>query len=30
MDINALETFIKTAELLHFGKASRARNLSPR
>ena len=29
MDIQALETFIKTAELLHFGKASRARNLSP-
>ncbi len=29
MDISALETFIKTAELLHFGKASRACNLSP-
>ena len=29
MDIQALETFIKTAELLHFGKASRASNLSP-
>lgn len=29
MDIHALETFIKTAELLHFGKASRACNLSP-
>lgn len=29
MDIQALETFIKTAELLHFGQASRARNLSP-
>jgi DNA-binding transcriptional LysR family regulator len=29
MDIQALETFIKTAELLHFGKASRACNLSP-
>lgn len=29
MDIPALETFIKTAELLHFGKASRACNLSP-
>lgn len=29
MDIQSLETFIKTAELLHFGQASRARNLSP-
>ena len=29
MDITSLETFIKTAELLHFGKASRACNLSP-
>jgi LysR family positive regulator for ilvC len=29
MDIQALETFIQTAELLHFGRASRARNLSP-
>lgn len=29
MDIQALTTFIKTAELLHFGKASRACNLSP-
>lgn len=29
MDIHALETFIKTAELLHFGRASRACNLSP-
>ncbi|MEN7973363.1 MAG: HTH-type transcriptional activator IlvY [Verrucomicrobiota bacterium] len=29
MNIHALETFIKTAELLHFGKASRACNLSP-
>ncbi len=29
MDIAALETFIKTAELLHFGRASRACNLSP-
>lgn len=29
MEIQALETFIKTAELLHFGRASRARNLSP-
>ncbi len=29
MDIQALETFIKTAELLHFGQASRACNLSP-
>ncbi len=29
MDIQALQTFIKTAELLHFGKASRACNLSP-
>jgi LysR family positive regulator for ilvC len=29
MDIQALETFIKTAELLHFGKASRACSLSP-
>jgi LysR family positive regulator for ilvC len=29
MDTQALETFIKTAELLHFGKASRACNLSP-
>ncbi len=29
MDIQALETFIKTAELLHFGRASRACNLSP-
>lgn len=28
MDIQALETFIKTAELLHFGRASRACNLS--
>ena len=29
MDIDSLETFINTAELLHFGRASRARNLSP-
>lgn len=29
MDIHALEIFIKTAELLHFGRASRACNLSP-
>ncbi len=29
MDIQALNTFIKTAELLHFGQASRACNLSP-
>lgn len=29
MDIQALETFVKTAELLHFGKASRACHLSP-
>ncbi|MDH3982345.1 MAG: HTH-type transcriptional activator IlvY, partial [Kiritimatiellaceae bacterium] len=29
MDIQALETFIKTAELLHFGRASQACNLSP-
>jgi LysR family positive regulator for ilvC len=29
MDIQALNTFTKTAELLHFGKASRACNLSP-
>jgi LysR family positive regulator for ilvC len=29
MDIQALETFIQTAELLHFGRASRACNLSP-
>jgi len=29
MDIQALKTFIKTAELLHFGRASRACNLSP-
>ena len=29
MDIQSLETFLKTAELLHFGKASRACNLSP-
>lgn len=29
MDIQALETFITTAELLHFGQASRVRNLSP-
>jgi LysR family positive regulator for ilvC len=29
MDIQALETFIKTAELQHFGRASRACNLSP-
>lgn len=29
MEIGALETFIKTAELLHFGRASRACNLSP-
>lgn len=29
MQIQTLETFIKTAELLHFGKASRACNLSP-
>jgi len=29
MDIQALETFIKTAELLHFGQASRTCNLSP-
>jgi LysR family positive regulator for ilvC len=29
VDIQALETFIKTAERLHFGKASRVCNLSP-
>jgi LysR family positive regulator for ilvC len=29
MEIQSLETFIKTAELLHFGQASRACNLSP-
>ena len=29
MDIHALEIFIKTAELLHFGQSSRACNLSP-
>jgi LysR family positive regulator for ilvC len=29
MEINHLETFIKTAELLHFGRASQACNLSP-
>ena len=29
MDIQALDTFIKTTELMHFGKASRACNLSP-
>ncbi|QBG48740.1 HTH-type transcriptional activator IlvY [Verrucomicrobia bacterium S94] len=29
MDTEALTTFIKTAELLHFGRASRACNLSP-
>jgi LysR family positive regulator for ilvC len=29
MDIQSLKTFIKTAELLHFGKASRACHLSP-
>ncbi|WP_372797577.1 HTH-type transcriptional activator IlvY [Pontiella sp.] len=29
MDIQAMETFIRTAELLHFGRASRACNLSP-
>lgn len=29
MEINHLETYIKTAELLHFGRASRACNLSP-
>ncbi|MDZ8118692.1 HTH-type transcriptional activator IlvY [Pontiella sp. NLcol2] len=29
MDIQALETFIRTAELLHFGRASQACNLSP-
>jgi len=29
MDIQSLETFIKTAEFLHFGKASHACNLSP-
>lgn len=29
MDIESLKTFIKTAELLHFGRASRACNLSP-
>jgi len=29
MDIASLDTFIKTAELLHFGKASRACHLSP-
>jgi LysR family positive regulator for ilvC len=29
MDIQSLETFIKTSELLHFGRASRACNLSP-
>lgn len=29
METQALETFIKTAELLHFGKASRSCNLSP-
>lgn len=29
MNLQALETFITTAELLHFGRASRACNLSP-
>jgi LysR family positive regulator for ilvC len=29
MEIQALKTYIKTAELLHFGRASRACNLSP-
>ena len=29
MEITSLKTFIKTAELLHFGKASRVCNLSP-
>ncbi len=29
METQSLETFIKTAEMLHFGKASRACNLSP-
>ncbi|MCK4563809.1 MAG: HTH-type transcriptional activator IlvY [Verrucomicrobia bacterium] len=29
MNIQALETFIRTVELLHFGRASRACNLSP-
>lgn len=29
MDTQSLEIFIKTAELLHFGKSSRACNLSP-
>lgn len=29
METQSLETFIKTAELLHFGKASRVCNLSP-
>ena len=29
MDIQALDIFIRTAELLHFGRASRACNLSP-
>jgi LysR family positive regulator for ilvC len=29
VDIQSLEIFIKTAELLHFGRASRACNLSP-
>jgi len=29
MDTASLDTFIKTAQLLHFGKASRACNLSP-
>ena len=29
MDMASLDTFIKTAQLLHFGKASRACNLSP-
>ncbi|WP_372808727.1 HTH-type transcriptional activator IlvY [Pontiella sp.] len=29
MDIQALQTFVRTAELRHFGKASRVCNLSP-
>ena len=29
MDLQELETFVKTAELLHFGRASQACNLSP-
>jgi LysR family positive regulator for ilvC len=29
MEISSLDTFVKTAQLLHFGRASRACNLSP-